>query len=959
MAPMSCCPCTRGGGENDDEANVSGSHKNERSFKVLCGGSEYGDNSIVSSKYVLYNPLSPRFVVWKNLFEQFHKTSNIYFLFMSCLMQIPNLSPYGRWPILVTLIGVVIVSFVKALWEDIQRHRDDAEKNGALVQTLSNGAWVITKWIDVRVGDVVRLKQPEKVDEGGSARQGTPVPCDLLLVATPHDSRGVTYVETMDLDGETNLKPKTVMSLDNVEGVPQGSDDRERKSYFLKSTHAAGPALSNASVTCDAPGPDLSHLWASVNIGGVDVPVSQSNMLFRGARMCKTTEVVGICLYTGHDTRLGQNMSSPPSKVSRMARMTNRRLLLIMCLQVFMCIISAIGYAEWNKDNEGAFYADDPSADAGKAAIAFFTFFILYSNLIPISLVVCMEITNMIQGRFMARDLAMYDKAKDLPANIRTTDINDEIGQVSHVFSDKTGTLTQNVMQMFKFCVDGVLFGKGETSIAKAAASRSGRSLYDPRPRDIIDSLTWPFCDPRVQKYDLANPDTGCELRWARSGELDEPTTRELRRFFEVLALCSSVLPSKGGARPSPGARGVPLGKLDADSPDELALVVAAGEFGVSLVHSDDDALVVEIARSVATDEERAYDAESVPIQYEKLATLPFDSTRKRMTVVVREASTGVIHILSKGADSVMEPLLCTAPLKPWQDLHHPEAVGLGLDAEGEAGQLDLACRKQWVADNAWRDLIKQGRPDRIKRSRWQDGRGSAGVAAVVAAGAEPGAQAEAIAGYFQTQWTQLHNRGRPVQEVTTDLADDGLRTLHIARRRMSEEEWALWGAEWVRIQNLACRQEERDAYVVAHAARLEHSLELVGVTAIEDKLQVRVPETISALRQAGIKVWMITGDKKNTAVNIGHACALLDETLDHAGGPRPIDLDGEGMNAAQVEQLINEGVCGKPRTEDNPFQIKPYQMPTGEGSQGTPAGEAPVRSRDHVEHDFGGLRAA
>ena len=892
----------------------------ERNIDVGAANHGFCSNEIISSKYSLLNPFSYRFILWKNLFEQFQKTANIYFLVMSCIMQVPGISPFGRWTTASTLAFVVIVSLCKALYEDIQRHKDDHSKNSALVQTLDNGEWKMTKWIDIHVGDVVRLKQPTDKEEG--ARNGVPIPCDMLLIGTSSGTHGVSYVETMDLDGETNLKPKAVFSLDDVKGLPQTEDEDVTKSYFTKASHCEESVLQNATITCDPPNPDLSKLWGSVSIGGKQIAVSQNNVLFRGARMCKTPDVVGVVLYTGHETKLGKNMSSPPTKVSRMERLTNRRLLIILLLQILMCITSAIGFAEWTKDNEEAFYADYPSGSAGDAAVSFFTFFILYSNLIPISLYVSMEITKFLQGRLMTQDLAMYDEHKDLPANIRTTDINDEIGQVSHVFSDKTGTLTQNVMQIFKIYCDGTLFGKGSTSIAKAAASRSGQTLQDPRPHEVIESMTWPFWDARIQHYDPQDPKAGAKVTWnTPDSGLEASTPVELRKFFETLALCSTVLPGKGGARPNPILRGVSVGSLDAESPDELALIQAAAEFGVSLVQGDEDYQTIEVHRDAATPAEvQALQGgeEYVSLRYQTLAIVPFNSARKRMSFIARNVATNEIFVFTKGADSTMEPLLANRP-EPWQEQSAIDRFVSGDTASLTAGISDTteaAFRTQWMADNSFRTMDWY--------NDWEyEGRGEEGVVAIQEKSGLSRVQAEGLAGLYQTKWLADNAR---VGEQTGALADEGLRTLYIAQRRVSEEEWALWGEEWRRIKNLAIKQDEREKLLDVHSCRIEHGLNLVGVTAIEDKLQVRVPETIAALRAAGIKVWMITGDKKNTAVNIGHACSLLDETLDKSGpdGPHPIDLDGEGFEKEQILQRLDKAV----------WQHFPHKkIPTVEGS--------------------------
>lgn len=79
------------------------------------------------------------------------------------------------------------------------------------------------------------------------------------------------------------------------------------------------------------------------------------------------------------------------------------------------------------------------------------TFIILYNNLIPISLQVTLELVRFVQAMFINFDIEMYHDVTDTPAMARTSNLNEELGMVKYIFSDKTGTLTCNIME-FKKC---------------------------------------------------------------------------------------------------------------------------------------------------------------------------------------------------------------------------------------------------------------------------------------------------------------------------------------------------------------------------------------------------------------------------------------------------------------------------------------------------------------------------
>lgn len=107
--------------------------------------------------------------------------------------------------------------------------------------------------------------------------------------------------------------------------------------------------------------------------------------------------------------------------------------------------------------------------------------------------------------------------------------------------------------------------------------------------------------------------------------------------------------------------------------------------------------------------------------------------------------------------------------------------------------------------------------------------------------------------------------------------ARDGLRTLCMARRELSDGDYEEW-LEQHRHAETALHDRERLLHMSAH--KLECNMELLGATGIEDRLQDGVPETIARLREGGLKVWVLTGDKQETAINVAHSCRLLDNTM-------------------------------------------------------------------------------
>ncbi|CAN1844518.1 Phospholipid-transporting ATPase 2 [Linum perenne] len=113
----------------------------------------------------------------------------------------------------------------------------------------------------------------------------------------------------------------------------------------------------------------------------------------------------------------------------------------------------------------------------------------------------------------------------------------------------------------------------------------------------------------------------------------------------------------------------------------------------------------------------------------------------------------------------------------------------------------------------------------------------------------------------------------RAFSEAVDQYSQLGLRTLSVAWRELKEDEYQEWSSMFREASSTLIDREWRIAEV---CQRLEHDLEVLGVTAIEDRLQDGVPETIEALRRAGINFWMLTGDKQNTAIQIALSCNFI-----------------------------------------------------------------------------------
>ncbi|KAG0691925.1 Ca-transporting ATPase [Suillus ampliporus] len=665
---------------------------------------DYCSNFVSTSKYNMVTFL-PKFLT-----EQFSKYANLFFLFTACIQQIPGVSPTNQYTTIAPLAVVLLASAFKEVQEDLKRHQSDSELNARLGKALSGNTFDARKWKDMRVGDIVRVESNEFI------------PADLVLISSS-EPEGLCYIETSNLDGETNLKIK--------QASPQTS---------LLTSPSLASAL-HGSLRSEQPNNSLYtyegtlELLSDMNVPKT-VPLGPDQMLLRGAQLRNTPWVYGIVVFTGHETKLMRNATAAPIKRTAVERQVNIHIIFLFVFLLVLSIGSTIGASinTWFLSGQ-QWYLAEPSTFTGKAKTFIediLTFIILYNNLIPISLIVTMEVVKFQQAQLINADLDMYYAPSDTPALCRTSSLVEELGQIEFVFSDKTGTLTRNEMEFKKCSVAGVPYAD--------VAEEGGDEEEGTRTFDELKELLY-----------------GGTEKPGSTGAIDERQRDAAREFMTLLAVCHTVIPE------------VKDGKThyQASSPDEAALVAGAELLGYQFHTRKPRSVFLSI--------------NNAPAEYEILNVCEFNSTRKRMSTIVRTPN-GSIKLYCKGADTVILERLAKA--QPY------------------------------------------------------------------------------------TEKTLVH---------LEDYATEGLRTLCIAYRDVPEAEYR----QWVTIYEQAAATINGRAEALDGAAELiEKDMFLLGATAIEDKLQDGVPDTIHTLQMAGIKIWVLTGDRQETAINIGMSCRLISESM-------------------------------------------------------------------------------
>ncbi len=337
-----------------------------------------------------------------------------------------------------------------------------------------------------------------------------------------------------------------------------------------------------------------------------------------------------------------QSAHETPSKWSTIEQEINSYIIFIVMALVLFCVAAATGDLIFNKQNAAeTWYLREESYGAaalfGYWIVAFFYFFLLMYSFVPISLYVSLTMVKALQAYFMNNDLNMYHADTDTPARVRSASLNEEIGQISHVFSDKTGTLTQNVMEFRKCSINGIKYGRGTTEIGLAALKRAGKfSGDDDNDYDeSLESLRTGIPQAKLaadgsmsKKIPYCNLDAPELFENMASG----PQRQFIIDFFTHLSICHTVIPE--------AVEGTDEVRLSASSPDEQALISGATFVGLKFFARQPGKAILK-------------DLNNKEQAFEVLDVLEFNSTRKRQSLVVRTPD-GKLKVLCKGADTVM-----------------------------------------------------------------------------------------------------------------------------------------------------------------------------------------------------------------------------------------------------------------------------------------------------------------
>ncbi|XP_069510371.1 phospholipid-transporting ATPase VB isoform X2 [Ambystoma mexicanum] len=875
---------------------------------------QYAANQIKTTKYTVLSFLP------KNLFEQFHRFANLYFVAVAALNFVPVVNAFQPAVAVIPICIILAITALKDAWEDLRRYKSDKEINslGCLVYSRTEHGYVEKCWREVHVGDFIKLVCNEII------------PADILLLYTS-DQNGICHIETANLDGETNLKQRQV-----VKG-------------FFNQGRPFDPESFNDIIICENPTNNLNKFKGYIRdeLDQRRTGFSNDSLLLRGCTMRNTEEAIGIVVYAGHETKAMLNNSGPRYKRSKIERQMNIHVFFCVGLLFLMCLIGALGYGIWVSLFKTHPLFDVPEPDGSYLSPAllgfymFLTMIILLQILIPISLYVSIELVKVGQIFFIHNDLDLYDEEIDQSVQCRALNITEDLGQIQYIFSDKTGTLTENKMVFRRCTISGHEFSHQENA---------KRLEFHKDPDSDDEDLS------KMRNFSLDNLDVGAlsssKHRAAKPMRRCQSARARFQGHYRKKSEGRFEVPTSEVAFSSPIEKDVtPDSKLlkkvrDVSLQIEILKPSEASSSKAPSSPVTDFFLALAICNTVvvstATEPRHRVTGpsllkpsgtslEKIQQLFQKLKQLRLSQSSSpasspatsgsdtRTTISLKNNSVTPAASDSSPKDSASASSLSEGELSgsSKEDSSSKGDINCGngcLDETSESGVQDpLASAFCYEAESpdeaalvhaaqAYSFTLMSRTPEQVtvrlpqgtlltfellytlgfdsvrKRMSVVVRHPLTKEIIVYTKGADSTIMdlLDNPAHYNMDDQKKMAKIKSRTQSHLNLYARDGLRTLCIAKKVMSEADFQKWSN---------CRQEaeasidNREELLMETAQDLETKLSLLGATGIEDRLQDGVPDTIASLREAGIQIWVLTGDKQETAINIGYSCQLLDQS--------------------------------------------------------------------------------
>ena len=799
--------------------------------------------------------------------------------------------------------------------------------------------------------------------------------------------RAVKRLTRFSLLGHPNAK--SALLNPNNKGPKVISDEisstvrKQRRLSLVQQSNTSNNEMEGnayvATITTEPPNASVNTFSGKIvlpppylNESSIEIPLDAENILLRGAMLRNTEWVLGVACFTGDDTKLARNSINTPSKFSGLDELMNRTVILILFIMLFcVLVLSTSGFFANKAEFDSLWYAGFAVENTpwpymkidGKPVYPsfrteppgfhqfMFTNITLLNNFIPFSLYVTVEMITLFMMFLIGWDKSMYHEDTDTAAVARSTTVAD-LGQVKYVFSDKTGTLTQNVMRFKRCSVDGSIFGEPVVKVNPGGEDEDTdyddevmRSKYHELKQLLIGTISLNAkdeADDEAKAPDIINPNGNtltfnaemflrvmsiCHtvvvekeidasninrkserpaaasfLSWvgnrSRTNTTEDAVT-PLSSIKEANSLESSNINDindkistlnestrtigKTSVRTGKSNDGSPIGyAYQAESPDEGALVSAASlDFGFQLISRDSDGVKLACSsRSLLSIDEVAKGLKSGTMTPKTLAA---ETACPRIGTQPNHMKTAFEKFTAQFSSGKSDSTIDTTE-EVWSILavnkfdSTRKRMSVLVRSPASLGSIPMLLIKG--ADSSMLD------PDVCEGGEY------------ITSGALGGERMSSLINQSSSDYNDSNEWEKSVllnmQSQLGIFASEGLRTLVLGIRVLTETDCEAWLAKY-KIASTAI--ENREERLTAVALEIERNIHIVGSTAIEDKLQDGVPETIHNIARAGIKLWVLTGDKRETAIEIGYSTKVLN--------PKMHLTDVADGNTARVKALI------------------------------------------------------
>ena len=831
---------------SDNSYLSSNKSKSSKSYEFYVNDKENNkkynikNNAISTTKYNFITFLP------KSLLIQFMRLSNIYFLITAIIQSIKLISPLTEYTAIVPLIFVLGVSMIRELIEDLHRLKYDNKNNLEEVFIYENGLFKKSFSEKIEIGYIILIKE------------GSNVPADCIVIDT-NLNEGLCYLETSSLDGEKNLKEKYCYK--EIYGIFSNKQHFDFENFLnFDNINSNNDNNKNININfpiiegicqCDSPNDNLYNLEGTLKLNytknknssekkQLNFPLTINQLLLKGSIIKNTGWVIAIVVYTGSNNKIIFNSKKPPNKLSIIEKRLNKYLLGIFSFLMALCATSCYAYHHYFKQNQKFYnnFVYIENSHLIECIVIFFTYFLLLNTLIPISLIITLEIVKIIQGIFINLDVELYSKIRHAFAQAKNVSIIEELGNINYIFSDKTGTLTCNKME-FRYCIiedkiyeyynknnsndynniNNIQNNKTEinNSDNDKKINNSNNNIIN---KNLISENSSSFSNEDENNLDIENFKKKKLIIFHKNY-----FSNLLINYFYSNKNISSIpkhnLSDNKNKRPNTMVNKNYLTNIVEEDNNEIKIdkllyneLSNINEFWIGIVLNNQCLSEKKNNKYIFTGFSPD-DIELVKTAHEQGFTLQGNNSNNKFIKIEGESKYDKNRLIKLK--------------KKFEILHI-------LNFTSERKRMSIIVRDKQERKIK---LYCKGADSEIKK--------------------------------------RLSNKSKnnpityKIEKKLDFFSKKGFRTLMVGYKIISEKEYSHWNEE-VKTYEL----KRKKNFFNKLYNKIENNLELLGATVVEDKLQEKVPETIKELRMAGIKIWVLTGDKADTAENIALSCNLI-----------------------------------------------------------------------------------